>query len=75
MINTTSKTLEALERTQDIKQSPSAKIGTKPEARLRRNKIIEVTGRWTAHRGDRTLDRTLSSKVTGRWVLEFDQHQ
>ena len=65
MINTISKTLGAQEKTQDIKQSPSTKIGTKSDARSRRNELIEVTGRWTAHRGDRTLDQTLSSKVNG----------
>ena len=46
-INTISKTLEAQEKTQDIKQSPSTKIGTKPYARSRRNELTEVTGRWT----------------------------
>ena len=51
MINTISKTLEALEKTQDIKQSLSTKIGTKPYARSRRNKLTK---------GDRTLDRTLA---------------
>ena len=33
MIYTISKSLEAQEKTQDIKQSPSTKIGTKPNAR------------------------------------------
>ena len=56
MINTISKTLEAQEKTQDIKQSPSTKIGTKSDVRSRRNELtevtdagqlIEVTGRWT----------------------------
>jgi hypothetical protein len=47
MINTISKTLGAQEKTQDIKQSPSMKIGTKPYVRSRRNKLTEVTGRWT----------------------------
>ena len=46
MINTSSKTLEAQEKTQDIKQSPSMKIGTKPYVRSRRNELTEVTGRW-----------------------------
>ena len=45
MINTINKTLEAQEKTQDIKQSPSMKIGTKPYARSRRNELTEVTGR------------------------------
>ena len=49
MINTISKTLEAQEKTHDIKQSPSMKIGTKPNARSWRNKLIEVTGCWTGH--------------------------
>ena len=75
MINTISKTLGAQEKTQDIKQSPSTKIGTKPYARSRRNKLIEVTGRWRKAIGhtdqearqtgvsnsDRTLDRTLAT--------------
>ena len=47
MINTIRKTLEAQEKTQDIKQSPSTKIGTKPYTRSQRNELIEVTGRWT----------------------------
>ena len=47
MINTISKTLEAQEKTQDIKQSPITKIGTKPNARSQRNELTEVTGRWT----------------------------
>ena len=51
MINTISKTLGAQEKTQDIKQSPSTKIRTKPYARSRRKR---------AHRGDRTLDRKLA---------------
>ena len=77
MINTLSKTLEAQEKIQDIKQSPSTKIGTKLDARSRRNELIVVTGRWKVI--DRTLrsrgsataavsssDRTLNSNVTGR---------
>ena len=51
MINTLSKTLGAQEKTQDIKQSPSMKIGTKPYARSRRNELAEATGRK-----DRTLE-------------------
>ena len=54
MINTLRKTLEAQEKTQDIKQSPSTKIGTKPYARSRRNELTVVTkcrtGRWTSNR-------------------------
>ena len=46
MINTSSKTLEAQEKTQDIKQSPSMKIGTKPHARSQRNELTKVTGHW-----------------------------
>ena len=38
-------------KTQDIKQSPSMKIGTKPYARSRRNELAEATGRK-----DRTLE-------------------
>ena len=64
MINTSSKTLEAQEKTQDIKQSPSMKIGTKPYARSRRNELAEATGRW---KHDRTLDRWLGRQATGRW--------
>ena len=47
MINTISKTLGAQEKTQDIKQNLSTKIGTKPYARSRRNELTVVTGRWT----------------------------
>ena len=47
MINTLSKTLGAQEKTQEIKQSPSMKIETKPYARSRRNELAEATGRWT----------------------------
>ena len=63
MINTSRKTLEAQEKTQDIKQSPSMKIGTKPCARSRRNELAEATGRW---KRDRTLDRWLDRQATGR---------
>ena len=45
MINTLSKTLGAQEKTQDIKQSPSMKIGTKPYARSQRNELADATGR------------------------------
>ena len=49
MINTLSKTLEAQEKTQVIKHSPSTKIKTKPDLRSRRNELTEVTRRtdWT----------------------------
>ena len=53
MINTLSKTLEAQEKTQDIKQSPSMKIGTKPYARSRRNELADATG---------CKDRTLEAR-------------
>ena len=67
MINTISKTLEAQEKTQDNKQSPSMKIGTKPYARSRRNKLAEATGLWTGHwKRDRMLDRWLSRQAIGR---------
>ena len=59
MINTSSKTLGA----QEIKQSPSMKIGTKPYARSQRNELAEATGRW---KHDRMLDRWLSRQATGR---------
>ena len=39
MINILSKTLEAQEKIQDIKQNPSTKIGTKPDVGLRRNEL------------------------------------
>ena len=74
MINTISKTLEAQEKTQDIKQSPSTKIGTKPYARSRRNELAEATGRWTRRwwlgsRDDRTLDRWPGSR--DNWTLDW----
>ena len=53
MINTLRKTLEAQEKTQDIKQSPSMKIGTKPCARSRRNELADATG---------CKDRTLEAR-------------
>ena len=60
MINTLRKTLEAQEKTQDIKQSPSMKIGTKPYTRSRRNELTVVTGcrtgRWASGSADRRLD-------------------
>ena len=65
MINTLRKTLEAQEKTQDIKQSPSTKIGTKPYARSRRNELTEVTGRWTSNW---TLGRGLGRQATGHWT-------
>ena len=77
MINTLSKTLKAQEKTQDIKQSPSTKIGAKPDARSQRNKLGR--GDWTWPYEDRTRpiscsatagvsssNRTLSEAVTGR---------
>ena len=68
MINTSIKTLGAQEKTQDIKQSPSTKIRTKPYARSRRNELVEATGLWTGRwKHDRTLDRWLSRQATGRW--------
>ena len=67
MINTSSKTLQAQEKTQDVKQSPSIKIETKPCVRSRRNEIAEATGRWTGRwKRDRTLDRWLGRQATGR---------
>ena len=68
MVNTISKTLGAQEKTQDIKQSPSTKIGTKPYARSRRNELAEATRLWTGRwKHDRTPDRWLSRQATGRW--------
>ena len=67
MINTSNKTLEVQVKTQDIKQSPSMKIGTKPYARSPRNELAEATGLWTGRwKRDRTLDRWLSRQATGR---------
>ena len=61
MINTSSKTLEAQVKTQDIKQSPSMKIGTKPYARSQSNELAEATGLWTGRwKHDQTLDQWLS---------------
>jgi hypothetical protein len=79
MINTSRKTLEAQVKIQDIKQSPSMKIGTKPYARSRRNELAEATGRWTGRwKRDRTLDRWLGRQVTGcedRTLVETDRTQ
>ena len=74
MMNTLSKTLEAQERIQDIKQSPSTKIGTKPYARSRRNELVEATGRWQKrpNAGPDTpvkkLGKMASAAATGRWA-------
>ena len=76
MINTSSKTLGVKEKTQEIKQSLSMKIGTKPYARSRRNELAEATGRWTGRwwlgsRDDWTLDRWLGSqdnRTLDRWL-------
>ena len=57
MINTISKTLEAQEKTQDIKQIPSTMIGTKPNTRSRRNELTEVTGRCTGRCTERCTGR------------------
>jgi len=78
MINTLSKTLEAQEKTQDIKQSPSMKIGTKPDARSWRYELTEMTGRWT--RRWKVIDQMLrsvtrlqqaSAAATGRWTSKM----
>ena len=67
MINTISNTLEAQEKTQDIKQSPSTKIGTKPDARSRKNKLTEVTGRCIGRCTGRSDQATAESiAATGR---------
>ena len=57
MINSLRKTLEAQEKTQDIKQSPSMKIGTKPYVRSRGIELTEVTGRWTGRWAEDSVDR------------------
>ena len=93
MINTISKTLEAQEKTQGIKQSSSTKIGTKLYAKSQRNELTEMTGRWTGRwrkvtgrsdqesrqtgvsSSDRTLDRTLVAKPTGRREAASDRVQ
>ena len=82
MINTISKTLEAQEKTQDIKQSPKHENWN-----LAGRKIAKKR----AHRGDRTLDQMLQSrgsatvgatermtaveKSTGRMTAASDQVQ
>ena len=65
MINTSSKTLEVQEKSQDVKQSPSMKIGTKPCARSRRNELAETTGRkdQTLAATDRTQERSVRSST------------
>ena len=74
MINTISKTLEAQEKIQDIKQSPSTKIGIKPYARSRRNELTEATGRWQKQPDAgpdapiKRLDKQASAAATGRWT-------
>ena len=75
MINTISKTLEAQEKTQDIKQSPRMKMGTKPDARSQRNELgrcdrmrpyedqtrpISCSAIAGVSSSDQTLDRTLA---------------
>ena len=82
MINTIIKTLEAQEKTQDIKQSLSTKIGTKPYERSRRNELAEATGRWTGRAdeeaqqtGVSSSDRTLAAKPTGRRAAASDRVQ
>ena len=69
MINTSSKTLGAQEKTQDIKQSPSTKIGTKPYARSQRNELVEAIGHWQK-RPDapmKKLGKLVSTAATERW--------
>ena len=77
MINTISKTIEAQEKTQDIKKSPSTKMETKPDARSRRNELDRGDRTWpyedrtrliscSATAGISSYDRTLSDAVTGR---------
>ena len=86
MINTISKTLGVQGKTQDIKQSPSIKIETKPYAKSRRNELIEATGRWTGRadeeaqqtgvsNSDRALDRMLAAKPTERRAAASDRVQ
>ena len=77
MINTLRKTLEAQEKTQDIKQSPSKKIGTNPYARSRRNELTVLTGwwigRWTSDQMLR-LDAEQVTRQTGnRTLVATDQ--
>ena len=82
MINTISKTLGAQEKTQDIKQSPSMKIGTKPYARSRRNELTEVTGcstgRWRKVTGcldQEARQQQASAAATGRWTGRWRQNR
>ena len=81
MINTISKTLGAQEMTQDIKQSPSMKIGTKPYARSRRNELTEVTGRWrkvigcSDHEARQQARPDAGGRSTGRRTAESGQVQ
>ena len=50
MINTISKTLEAHEKTQDINQSPSTEMGTKPGAKITKKQVKEgFRGDWVAN--------------------------
>ena len=66
MIYTISKSLEAQEKTQDIKQSLSTKIGTKPHARSQRNELTEVIGRCQCQV---TCHRTRLVAVSPLWNL------
>ena len=73
MINTSSETFEAQEKTQKIKPSPSMKIGTKPYARSRRNELTVVTEcrteRWTSNRTLRP-DAGQVARQTGDRILD-----
>ena len=84
MINTISKTLEAQEKTQDIKQSPSTKMETKLNARSRRNELGRGDRTWpyedrtrpiscSVTAGVSSSDRTLSEAVTGH--TDFTVHR
>ena len=84
---TISKTLEAQEKTQDIKQNPSTKMETKPDARSRRNELDRGDRTWpyedrtrliscSAIAGVSSSDRMLSEAVTGRtdFIVHRQRH-
>ena len=83
MINTLRKTLEAQEKTQDIKQSPSTEIETKPYVRSQRNELTVVigcrTGRWTSNRTLRSdagqVARQTGDPIPDRTLVATDRTQ
>ena len=73
MINIISKTLEAQEKTQYIKQSPSTKIGIKPDTRSRRNELTEVTGRWRKATGRSDQEARQQQQPDAEWQIDRTQ--